>query len=231
MNDHNIIFADPWLKKAKGTAKLPDDAVFACAYYVHLVIDYLEEAVFFRRTETCDELWRATTDFDASIEQALVDGKGAPKALGGQSGLSIGRVYAAETTGEESSSCLALLERLFRAYVGGLESPQRFLVAGIISESAYNNLVQRIEHKLHKNSRKAHENETEIVKVARRLGLSPRPSGKHPDLWQANCPGSHHTLFLEAAENHYTCPWCSREGSAKELRALVKERKGQPARP
>ena len=32
MNDHDHAFADPWLKKGKEGARLPDDARFACAY-------------------------------------------------------------------------------------------------------------------------------------------------------------------------------------------------------
>ena len=52
-----VIFADPWLKKAEKTASLPEDARFACAYELNLVVDQFDEAAFLRRTETTDELW------------------------------------------------------------------------------------------------------------------------------------------------------------------------------
>lgn len=186
MNDRNISFTDPWLEKVKEATKLPDDAIFACAYDLHIFVDLIAEAAFFHRTETSDELWVAA-GLGIPVVEGTVATNATPSDLVGTDLLSIGRVYAAEKMDEGSSSCLALLERLFRARVN-FHSPQRFLVAGIVSESAYNKLVQRIEHEFDENSQKAQNNETEIIKVARRLGLSPRPSGKHPDLWQANCP-------------------------------------------
>ncbi len=227
MNDHNIIFEDPYLKEAKKTAKVPDDAVFACAYDLHIVVDVIEEAAFFRRTETSDELWIASSaEYDDSIVQAIVEGKGAPKALVGKDVLSIGRVFAAEKTGEESSSCLALLERLFRVRVGFCW-PQGFLAAGIISESAYNNLVKRIDHELEEHSQKARANETEIIRVARELGLDPQPTGTDPTHWWAQCPARVGHLYIEAAMNYWWCGWCQRSGSMEELRAFVKEAKDQ----
>jgi len=36
MNDLKDIFADPWLKKAGKTKSLPDDAILACAYDLHI---------------------------------------------------------------------------------------------------------------------------------------------------------------------------------------------------
>jgi TPR repeat protein len=224
-----LVFADPWLKKATKTTKLPDDALFACAYDLHIVVDLFEEAAFFRRTETYDELWIAS-GFDLPIVKAIVDGNATPKDFVGTDVFKIGRVFAVPKKGEESSSCLTLLDRLFRAYVGFCW-PQGFLAAGIISESAYNNLVKRIEQELEKNSRKARETETEIIKVARELGLYPKPTGKGPSHWYANCPGKihgktgNHVLFINAATNSYGCGWCRRKGGVGELRAFVVERK------
>ena len=57
MNDQNHVFADPWLKKAEEGARLPDDARLACAYELFVSFEYFDEAAFFRRTETTDELW------------------------------------------------------------------------------------------------------------------------------------------------------------------------------
>lgn len=59
MNDHNDIFADPWLKKATKTDSLPDNVCFACAYDLFIGLDSVEEATFFHRTDTTDELWVA----------------------------------------------------------------------------------------------------------------------------------------------------------------------------
>ena len=219
------VFADPWLKKATKTTKLPNDALFACAYDLHIVVDLIEEAAFFRRTETSDELWIAR-GFDLPIVKGIVDGTATPNDLVGKDVFKIGRVFAVPKEGEESSSCVTLLDRLFRAYVGFC-SPQGFLAAGIISESAYNNLVKRIEQELEENSRKARENETEIIKVARELGLFPRPTGTGPTHWWAQCPARIGHLYIDAALNYWWCGWCQRNGSMEELRAFVKERKKQ----
>ncbi|MGZ4951142.1 MAG: tetratricopeptide repeat protein [Halobacteriota archaeon] len=229
MNDHNIIFADPWLQKATKKTRLPKDALFACSYDLHVTVDTFEEAAFFRRTETSDELWRAT-GFDLPIVRGIADGYVTPNHLGGKDVLSIGCVFAAAKKGEESSSCLALLDRLFRAYVGFC-TPQRFLAGGIISESAYNNLVKRIDQELEENAQKARENETEIIKVARELGLYPRPTGKGITHWWASCPSIRkpafsHPLYIDAAENYFGCGWCKRKGGVEELRAFVMERTG-----
>jgi TPR repeat protein len=223
-----LVFADPWLKKATKTS-IPDDALFACAYDLHIVVDLVAEAVFFRRTETCDELWIAE-GFDLPIVKGTTDGNTTPTDFVGKDVFEIGRVFAVPKKGEESSSCLTLLDRLFRAYVGFC-SPQGFLAAGIISESAYNNLVKRIEQELEENSRKARETETEIIKVARNLGLSPKPTGEGPSHWFARCPGKihgktgNHVLFINAAEDSFGCGWCCRKGGVEELRAFVRERK------
>jgi hypothetical protein len=218
---NELAFADPWLKKATKTTSIPDDALFACAYDLHIVVDLIEEAAFFRRTETSDELWIAS-GFDLPIVKAIARGKAAPKDPVGTDVFKIGRVFATAKKGEETRSCLTLLDRLFRAYVGFC-SPQGFLASGIISESAYNNLVKRIEQELEENSRKARETETEIIKVARELGLSPKPTGTGPTHWWAQCPARIGHLYIDAALNYWWCGWCRRNGSMEELRAFVKE--------
>ncbi len=93
-----LVFADPWLKKATKTTKLPDDALFACAYDLHIVVDLIEEAAFFRRTETSDELWIAS-GFDLPIVKAITHGKAAPKDPVGADVFKIGRVFAAAKEG------------------------------------------------------------------------------------------------------------------------------------
>ena len=222
MNDHDHAFADPWLKKGREGARLPDDARFACAYELFVTIEYFDEAAFFRRTETRDELWigagayppaRTVTDRTASAE----DFEGAKLSH-------IGRVYSVGREGEESTSCLSLLDRLFRARVG-FYWPAGFLAAGIVDEPAFSCLVGQIRYELDDNSQKARETETEIIKVARELRLSPKPTGEGPNSWYANCPGGNHVLFISAAANSFGCGWCRRKGAIEELRAFVEERK------
>ena len=174
-------------------------------------------ATFLRRTETTDELWIGGTFADRTI--AAEDFKRAKL-------WDIGCVFAITRKGEELTACLKLIELFVRAR-HGFEWPEAFLVAGIVDESSFTNMVRKIENELDENAQKARETETQIVKVARKLGLSPKPTGHGPSHWYARCPGKNHVIFINAAENSFGCGWCCRKGGAEELRVFVRERKEQ----
>ena len=218
MDEPDVIFADPWFKNAGETTSLPADARFACSYELNLVVEQFDEAAFFRRTETTDELWIGA--------EGIADGIASAKDYEGARFRRVGCVFAVSRKGEEVTACLKLMELLFRAR-HGFEWPDRFVAPGIVDRSAFNNLVGRIENELDENRQKARSAETEIVEVARKLGLSPGPTGEGPSHWHARCPGTNHILFIDAAENSFGCGWCKRKGAVEELRALVRERKDQ----
>lgn len=190
-----VVFADPWLKKTEWTADLPNDLRFVCTYEENLVVDLFDFSLFLRRTETTDELW--------------ID-----------DGYNIGRVFAITRKGEELTACLKLIELLVRAR-HGFEWPEAFLVAGTVDESSFTSVVRKIEKELDENKQKARETETAIIKVARKLGLSPKPTGEGPSHWFARCPGrihgkpGNHVLFINAAENSFGCGWCCRKGGVE----------------
>jgi len=223
MNESKEIFADPWLKKATDTANLPEDLVFVCAYDLDIGPDFIEEAAFFRRTETADELWIAA-GYVVPMVRAIADGTAPPGDLNVRKLKGIGCAFAVEKGGEERVSCLNLLEHLFRARLG-FNWPKGFLDPGMIGESDFNRVVRKIERELEENARQAREAETEIIEVARELGLCPQPAGTGPSFWFARCPERNHPLFIDAAENEFGCGWCKRKGGVEELRAFVKERK------
>jgi hypothetical protein len=105
-------------------------------------------------------------------------------------------------------------------------------VGGLVPEGWFGHLVARLENEWEENRQKAEKRETEIIKVARELGLSPEPTSTGPDYWQATCPEKNHPLYINAAADSFGCGWCRRKGGVEELRALVKERKerrGSPA--
>ena len=216
-----LVFADPWLKKAEKTEHFPDDARFACAYEIHPVVEYFAVATFLRRTETIDELWIGATVNDRTFSAEDFKRVG----LWG-----IGRVFAITRNGDELTACLKLIELLFRAR-HGFEWPEAFLVTGIVDESSFTSMVRKIEKELDENKQKARETETAIIEVARNLGLSPKPTGEGPSHWFARCPGKihgktgNHVLFINAAEDSFGCGWCRRKGGVEELRAFVRERK------
>ncbi|MGZ4891915.1 MAG: SEL1-like repeat protein [Halobacteriota archaeon] len=215
-----VVFGDPWLKKAEKTEHLPDDFRFACAYDINLVVDYFAVATFLRRTETTDELWVGSTVSDRSFSAEDFERVEL---------WDVGRVFAIKREGDELTACLNLLELLVRAR-HGFEWPEEFLVAGIVKESAFTSMVRRLEKELDENKQRAEETETEIIKVARKLGLSPKPTGEGPSHWFARCPGrihgkaGAHVLFIDAAGNVFGCGYCRRKGGVEELRAFVHER-------
>jgi hypothetical protein len=222
MDDHNVILADPWLKNADKATSLPDDARFACAYQLYVVVESFDETAYFRRTKTTDELWIGTGEYSPTRD-GVTDGTTSPQYFERAKLTHIGCVFAVPRKGEELFACLNLLELLFRARYG-FYSPDGFVASGIVDKSAFDSLVGRIEHELKENRQEAREGETEIIKVARELGLSPQPTGHGSSHWAARCPEMNHQLFIDAAENSFGCGYCKRKGTVEELRAFVKER-------
>lgn len=218
---HDDIVCDPWHKSAEDGATLPDEVRFACSYELFVAFEWFDEAAFFRRTETTDELW--TGSGGCSVNRTSRQGTAYAEPSARATLSDIGCVYAVPRRDQESISCLSLLDRLFRARVG-FYWPERLIVAGIIEKSAFDGLVGRLTDEVDDNAREAGARETEIVRAARELGLSPRPSGTGPDHWYANCPGKNHPLYITAAVNSFGCGWCRRKGGVEELRAFVEER-------
>ena len=223
-----VVFADPWLKKAEKGRSLPHDVRFACAYELFMQALDFEGAVFLRRTENTDELWIVVGESLPTVRR-ISDGTASPQDFERGEYFSVGRVFAIKRKGEELTACLKLMELLFRATYG-FEHPEKFIAPGIVDKSAYDRLLKRLDDEHEENRRKAREGETEIIKVARELGLFPKPTGTGASHWWANCPATHHSLDIDAAENCFWCGWCKRKGGAEELRAFVKERKDEKQR-
>jgi hypothetical protein len=182
-------------------------------------------AAFLHRTETADELWMGILDFRWSFGiaygTASAEDFEEAKLMGGVSCR-----FAVRRKGDDLAASLRLMEVLFRA-VHGYEFYEEFIAPGILDKSAYDGLVGRLENEWEENRRKARARETEIIKVARELGLNPFPTGDNPDYWMANCPGKNHPLYFNAALNSYGCGYCQRTDGVEGLRAFVKERRGQ----
>ena len=196
------VFADPWLKKGDSVA-LPQGANFVCSYYVDVVVDRFKETTYFRRTSIRDELWIESGEAEDYFRS--------------------GCAVSAPSKGGIRPACLELLKILFRARVG-FEWPSNFIFGGIVKEREFTRLLRGIENDLAKNSEKARQRETEIIKLARELKLYPEPTGTGPDYWHAKCPGGNHPVYINAADNQFGCGWCKRKGGPEELRAFVTER-------
>lgn len=139
--------------------------------------------------------------------------KGAQKAL-----ISPHRGYDTEFL-----TRLSLLELFFRT-VHFFEWPSGFISQGIVDKNTFDGITRKIKKELEENEQKAREKETNIIKVARNLGLHPEPTGDSPSSWRARCPGMNHPLFMDTKENIFFCGWCKRKGTAEDLILLVEER-------
>lgn len=216
-------FEDPWLKRDRHVKRLPKGALFACTYEQDICrFDIFPEACFLRRTRTRDELW--VVGLDTCAKGDVLTGNVSQQDIERRRVLDVGCAYAVPREGDELSACLNLLYRLFSARVG-FYWPTGFVAAGIVQESDFDSVVGRLRRELEDNAEQARLRETEIIQVARELGLSPQPTGTGPDYWQAACPRTNHPLYINAAENSFGCGWCKRKGGVEELRAFVKERR------
>jgi len=63
--------------------------------------------------------------------------------------------------------------------------------------------------------------EASILKLARELGLNPRPAGHNDSAWIADCPRRSHTLMLSPSLNELGCGYCRRKGGPAELEAFA----------
>ena len=86
-------------------------------------------------------------------------------------------------------------------------------------------IVRAIAEELKRNSRVAKEeqrqHEAPIIKMARELGLDPRPAGHNDSAWMASCPQSrNHWIMISPSHNEFGCGYCRRKGGPEELRAF-----------
>ena len=225
VSNHNPdAYADPFLQNARPIKPLPTDVRLVCSYELEVQgVWEIEQAVFFRRTQTADELWLASGE-TLSIIKSIADGTASPHDLDLSGVIELGCVLAVPKQGEESTACLQLLDEVTRSRVG-FYMPTRFFVAGMVNESGFNKMTGQISLELKNNSAKAKESESEIIEIARELGLNPVPTGRSPQQWTAACPGTNHNLDVNSAANSFGCGWCKKKGGPDELRIFVSERR------
>lgn len=223
MNESDVFFEDTYLRKGGGSQPVPDDVVFACAYDLHCISDNTEEAAFFRRTPEADELW-VVDSFTSEDVGGLADGTVVPSDLTKLDGTIAGKMLAVRSQGSRAEACRNLVELALRCY-SGFYFARDFLGAGLVGESEFLAITRTIREEREERTEEAAEKETEIVRVARELGLSPEPAGTGSDHWNARCPETNHRLDISADNNSFGCGWCRCKGHAEELRAFVNERK------
>jgi hypothetical protein len=95
--------------------------------------------------------------------------------------------------GSKREAATRLLDAHVRSCVH-YECPAPPYQSGLLTNSELENIVGAIDEELARNSRAAAEKqcrqETAIIKMARELGLDPRPAGHNDSAWMASCPQS-----------------------------------------
>lgn len=118
--------------------------------------------------------------------------------------------------------------RLVDAYVRSrvhYECPVPPYQSGLLTRSELESITGTIREELERNSQLAAEKqrwrEAPIIKMAKELGLDPRPAGHNDSAWMANCPqGGNHWIMISPEHNEFGCGYCRRKGGPQELRAF-----------
>jgi hypothetical protein len=220
---------DLWSKERQ---PLPADAVLVMVHRFFIQVEWFRQFIWFRRTEDRDELWSATimeehldsADFPSECTR--------PESVAVAFARNTSRVFSVCRQGPGDESLIELLCGFLSTGGGSIGSLESVVATAYISFAQIRLLVQRIE--LHRekvaavkarNAELATRNETEIVRVARELGLDPVPSGDGPTAWAARCPnqGHRYVLWLSTKSDQFGCPYCQRKGGVGELIAFAEK--------
>jgi amidohydrolase len=212
---------DPWLQrqeKYRDYKKIPEDATFACSYFVFMNPIETVESAFLRRTKKKDELWVASWNYEFSGDLTDYSKR--------EQFDSFGCTVVAPRHGKENTASQILLEHLFRSRVGFLW-PTHFIQSGIVTEAQFKGIIEKLKTELNNYAQIARENRSKIVDVAEELGLRPEPTGLGPYEWVARCPGTSHHIYISTKTDSFGCGYCRRKGGPNELRSFVKERRSK----
>ena len=173
MNHDQSIRVNPWPQGGNGAASLPAGSVFVAAHDINLFVDSFPELAFLSRAEDRDELWVVISPEPGPINRYFVgtcyEGNSSRYSLGGS-----GKAASAPRQGDDAQAARRLLETLYRRRVG-FAWTHPIGGSDLVSLDELNAIVDGIEQELDRNAERARSlaKETEIVRVARELGLNP----------------------------------------------------------
>lgn len=180
---------------------VPPDSVLVCTYLLDVGMACIDEEAWFVRSSGVDTLW-VWNEYQ----------KGSPSS--------------APSADEPDVASRRLLDRAIRG-AWAFQFPKHVVRPGLLSEGDLKEILASIKADLERQAEEALCRESDIVRVARELGVGPEPTGTGPVHWQARCPGTNHPLYIQAATGTFGCGWCKRKGGEAELRAFVAERRAK----
>jgi len=219
---------DLWCKDKQ---QRPPMAVFVLAHEIYFQIEYFDQAIWFNRTEDRDELWAITEEF-TELRPALANLPQEEKAgYIDHFGRHCACVFSVPRARSFDESLIDLLSCYFGFGAGTPLGVEHMTAAGYVSSSQFETLHLRVlsdaarrERERREWSQQALENETEIIRVARELGLQPEPAGIGPVQWYATCPRRRgHRLMITTGHDEVGCGYCRVKGGVDELRAFAAE--------
>lgn len=77
----------------------------------------------------------------------------------------------------------------------------------------------------------AHDNDrgnpSQVLRVAREIGLDPEPDVNTDGQWRARCPGTHHGLLIRPGIEKFYCGYCQQGGGPADLREFARKHQEQ----
>ncbi|NCF52491.1 hypothetical protein GWP57_12835 [Gammaproteobacteria bacterium] len=223
---------DLWGKKRE---QLPDSAIPVLVHQIFFQIEWFDQISWFNRTEERDELW-VFTDVFTNVQARLLALKPLKRADALLAfGQKVTPTISVPRSGSFDESLLALLSAFLSTPAGAVAGMERITATAYINKAHLRVILECIESYRERKRlqseeymRQARGNETEIVRVARELGLDPVPSGDSPTAWIARCPGQRgrYTLWLSAKSDQFGCPYCRVRGGIDELRVFLAKEDG-----
>jgi hypothetical protein len=101
----------------------------------------------------------------------------------------------------------------------------------LLTSGELESIVKAIADELKRNSDAAEEeqrrSQAPIIKMARALGLNPRPAGHNDSDWMSSCPRtSSHWIMISATNNEFDCGYCRRKGGPADLQSFYNSVRG-----
>ena len=176
--------ATPRTRKSTSGARTsrdsPTTAVPVLVHEVFCEIEWFEQIIWFNRTDTRDQLW-ACTEFEREIKLTLHgEPANARPGLLAFFGQHAACVMSVKREGAFDESLLELLAGYFSTQAGAPSGIEHLIGTAYINRTHFKTIFEcveryrerkRVEHE--EFSRQARDNETEIIHVARELGLEP----------------------------------------------------------
>jgi hypothetical protein len=216
---------------AKQTDPLPEDAILVMIHQFYLQVEWFRQVIWFRRTDDRDELWSATIMEDDLGADANIFEYTTPEEIAAVCADDTSLALSVRRQGPRDESLVELLCAFLITGGGNFRGLDYVMATAHVGFPQLRLLAKRID--LHidrvkatkaKNAELASQNETEIVRVARELGLHPIPSGDGPTAWNARCPyqNNRYTLWLSSKNgDQFGCPYCQVKGDADVLRDFI----------